>query len=160
MTRRGKKHSSKTSASGVKPPQLPAVPPTLPPEPTSRMRESTRRNVTHGPRATIDNLWRDLASGWRLARLMRLPVVDVAVSIVRAPDGRVLMPERTARQISAAFCDLPGGNIDPGDMAEEAVVRELDEEIGTRPHQLRPWIHYELPFRTRRIRLQFFRVDR
>jgi len=91
---------------------------------------------------------------------MRLPVVDVAVSIVRAPDGRVLMPERTARQISAALCDLPGGNIDPGDMAEEAVVRELDEEIGIRPHQLRPGIHYELPFRTRRIRLQFFRVDR
>lgn len=90
---------------------------------------------------------------------MRLPVVDVAVSIVRAPDGRVLVAERTARQVAAGFWELPGGKIDPGETAAQAATRELDEEIGIRPLALRPWIVYEHAFRTKRVRLHFFRVD-
>ena len=91
---------------------------------------------------------------------MGIPVVEVASSIVRAPNGHVLMAERTAGQISAGFWELPGGKIDPGETAEQAAVRELQEEIGIRAVQLRPWIRYEHVFRLRRIRLQFFRVDR
>lgn len=90
---------------------------------------------------------------------MHLPVVDVAVSIVRAPDGRVLVAERTARQTAAGFWELPGGKIDAGETAQAAAARELHEEIGIHPHALRPWIRYEHAFRTKRVRLTFFRVD-
>jgi len=90
---------------------------------------------------------------------MRLPVVDVAVAIVRAADGRVLLAERTARQLAAGFWELPGGKIDSGESAVQAAARELEEEVGIHATKLRPWIAYEHAFRTRRIRLQFFRVD-
>ncbi len=89
---------------------------------------------------------------------MQLPVVDVAVSIVQSPDGRVLLAERTARQVAAGFWELPGGKIDSGETAPEAARRELDEEIGIVPHELRPWAAYEHAFRTKRVRLHFFRV--
>lgn len=91
---------------------------------------------------------------------MRDAVIDVAVSIVRRADGRVLLAERTARQISAGFWELPGGKIDAGETAAQAAARELHEEIGVEAEQLVPWIVYEHAFPTRRVRLHFFRVER
>jgi 8-oxo-dGTP diphosphatase len=90
---------------------------------------------------------------------MRLPVIDVAVNIVRAPDGRVLLAERTPRQVAAGFWELPGGKIDAGETPAQAAARELDEEIGIQPHGLRRWISYEHAFPTKRVRLHFFRVE-
>jgi 8-oxo-dGTP diphosphatase len=91
---------------------------------------------------------------------MRAPILDVAVSIVRTSDGRVLMAERTPGQLSPGFWELPGGKVDPGETAEQAAARELEEEIGIRAESLTPWISYEHAFRLRRIRLHFFKVDR
>jgi len=87
------------------------------------------------------------------------PTVDVAVTIVRRADGYVLLAERTARQIAPGFWELPGGKIDPGETPEQAAARELYEEIGIRPRALRPWAVYEHAFRTKRVRLNFFRVE-
>ena len=47
-------------------------------------------------------------------------IVDVAACIVRSPDGRVLMAERTAGQISPGFWELPGGKVDPGETPRAA----------------------------------------
>jgi 8-oxo-dGTP diphosphatase len=87
-------------------------------------------------------------------------MLEVAASIVRMPDGRVLMAERTAGQISPGFWELPGGKIDSGESAEHAAVRELDEEVGIRALSVRPWISYVHTFPLRRIRLHFFKVER
>lgn len=81
------------------------------------------------------------------------------MSIVSAPDGRVLMAERTPKQLSPGFWELPGGKIDPGESPQEAAIRELEEEIGIRALSLTPWIRYEHAFRVRRIRLHFFKVN-
>lgn len=89
-----------------------------------------------------------------------LPVVDVAVGIVQRADGRVLMAERSARQIAAGYWEVPGGKIDPGETAAEAAARELHEEVGIRVQALKPWQTYEHAFRTRRVRLHCFRIER
>lgn len=86
--------------------------------------------------------------------------VDVAVAVVRDATGRVLLAERTPRQISAGFWELPGGKIDDGETAQQAAARELAEEAGLQAEVLAPWIVYEHAFPTRRIRLHFFRVPR
>jgi 8-oxo-dGTP diphosphatase len=85
--------------------------------------------------------------------------VDVAVSIVRSNDGRVLLAERTANQIAAGFWELPGGKIDRGETPAEAAARELAEEVGIIARGLRPWVVYDHAFRRKRVRLHFFRVD-
>jgi 8-oxo-dGTP diphosphatase len=90
---------------------------------------------------------------------MRLPIIDVAVNIVHAPDGRVLLAQRTKRQIAAGFWELPGGKVDPGETPAQAAARELEEEIGIAPHRLRRWISYEHAYATKRVRLHFFRVE-
>lgn len=86
--------------------------------------------------------------------------IDVAVCIVQATDGRVLMAERTARQLSAGYWELPGGKVDPGETPQQAAVRELAEEIGISADGVRPWIRYAHQFRLRRLHLHFFRIDR
>jgi 8-oxo-dGTP diphosphatase len=85
--------------------------------------------------------------------------VDVAVNVVRSKDGRVLLAERTPRQIAAGFWELPGGKVDPGETPAEAAVRELAEEIGIAAQGFRPWIVYEHAFPRKRVRLHFFYVD-
>lgn len=90
---------------------------------------------------------------------MALPVVDVAVSVVRSPEGRVLLAERTAGQVAPGFWELPGGKIDPGETPSQAAARELEEEIGIVPTSLSPWMTYEHAFRTKRVRLHLFRVE-
>ena len=89
---------------------------------------------------------------------MREPVLDVSVCVVRSPDGRVLLAERTARQVAAGFWELPGGKVDPGENPAQAAARELREETGLNPVALESWISYEHQFPTRRLRLHFFRA--
>jgi len=91
---------------------------------------------------------------------MRSAPIDVAVCIVQAADGRVLMAQRTARQLSAGYWELPGGKVDPGETPQQAAVRELAEETGITALSVRPWIRYGHAFPLRRLRLFFFRIDR
>lgn len=90
---------------------------------------------------------------------MRGLPIDVAVNVVRDASGRVLLAQRTPRQVSAGFWELPGGKIDGGESAALAAQRELEEEIGIHAQRLVPWMVYEHAFPTKRVRLHFFRVE-
>ena len=51
-----------------------------------------------------------------------------AALIVR--DGQVLIGQRRPDQPMASQWEFPGGKIEAGESAEQALVRELDEELG------------------------------
>jgi 8-oxo-dGTP diphosphatase len=85
--------------------------------------------------------------------------VDVAACIVRSGEGNVLLAERSARQVSAGYWEIPGGKIDSGESPEAAAARELREEVGLEVRALRPWITYDYAFPTKTIRLHFFAAD-
>lgn len=89
-----------------------------------------------------------------------LPIVDVAVGVVRNAQGRVLFAQRTPRQVAAGFWELPGGKIDADETAADAAARELREETGIEATRLRPWRRDVYAFRTKRVRLHFFHVER
>lgn len=54
----------------------------------------------------------------------------VAAALLTTPDGRVLITQRRADQALALKWELPGGKIEPGESPEQALARELGEEIG------------------------------
>ncbi|MFP5371585.1 MAG: Nudix family hydrolase [Actinomycetes bacterium] len=87
-------------------------------------------------------------------------MVDVAVGVVRAPDGRVLLAQRRAGKDAAGFWEIPGGQVDPGENAAQAAARELLEEVGVHVHDLVPWRVYEHDFPGKRVRLHWFHVRR
>jgi len=53
-----------------------------------------------------------------------------AALIVR--EGEVLIGQRRADQPMASLWEFPGGKIEPGESAQEALARELAEELGIR----------------------------
>ncbi|RIJ77830.1 (deoxy)nucleoside triphosphate pyrophosphohydrolase [Nakamurella silvestris] len=52
----------------------------------------------------------------------------VAAAIVR--DGRVLAARRTHPRREAGKWELPGGKVEPGETPQDALVREIAEELG------------------------------
>jgi 8-oxo-dGTP diphosphatase len=92
--------------------------------------------------------------------LLGRPVVDVAVGVLRAPDGRVLLTERKPGKDAAGFWELPGGQVEPGESPVQAAARELLEEVGVCADELVPWRVYEHDFPSKRVRLHWFNVRR
>ena len=59
--------------------------------------------------------------------MTKLVLVSAAALIDR--DGRVLMTTRPADRDYAGMWEFPGGKVDPGESPEEALRRELKEEL-------------------------------
>ena len=53
----------------------------------------------------------------------------VACALVDA-DRRVLIAQRPAGKQLAGLWEFPGGKLEPGETPEEALIRELEEELG------------------------------
>lgn len=62
-----------------------------------------------------------------MARVDQRRVV-VGAAVLR--DGRLLAARRTAPAAAAGRWELPGGKVEPGERPEDALVRELREELG------------------------------
>ena len=54
----------------------------------------------------------------------------VAAIIVREPDSKILICQRTKDQPLPLKWEFPGGKIEPGEEPAAALRRELDEELG------------------------------
>ena len=61
---------------------------------------------------------------------MSVKVVLVAACALIDADGRVLIAERPAGKSMAGLWEFPGGKVDPGERPEDALIRELKEELG------------------------------
>jgi len=61
-----------------------------------------------------------------------LNLVLVSAAALIDPDGRVLLAQRPEGKSMAGLWEFPGGKIMPGETPEQALIRELSEELGIR----------------------------
>ena len=61
-----------------------------------------------------------------------MPVLLVAACALIDADGRVLIAQRPQGKSMAGLWEFPGGKVEPGETPEEALIRELREELGIR----------------------------
>jgi 8-oxo-dGTP diphosphatase len=59
-----------------------------------------------------------------------VPVVLVAAVALIDADGRVLLAERPPGKAMAGLWEFPGGKVGPGETPEQALIREIKEELG------------------------------
>lgn len=66
-------------------------------------------------------------------------LVVVAVALIDG-DGKVLVQQRPAGKQMAGLWEFPGGKVEPGEVVEHALARELSEELGivVDPKDLKP----------------------
>ena len=56
-------------------------------------------------------------------------ILVVAVVLIDR-DGRVLLSKRPSGKSMAGLWEFPGGKVENGEVPEEALIRELKEELG------------------------------
>lgn len=88
------------------------------------------------------------------------PLVEVAVGVLIQPDGRFLLTSRPAGKVYAGYWEFPGGKLEAGESVEQALVRELDEELGLvlDPRAIRRWREQVVDYPHALVRLHFCRV--
>ena len=87
------------------------------------------------------------------------PALRFVVAALIMRGGEVLICQRRPDQPMALQWEFPGGKIEPGESAEEALARELDEELGIRATIGPPVTHIRHNYRNGgAVDLQFFAV--
>ena len=64
----------------------------------------------------------------------------VAIGVIVAADGRVLIDQRPPEVIGGGLWEFPGGKVEAGESPETALSRELFEEVGITPTAAEPLI--------------------
>jgi 8-oxo-dGTP diphosphatase len=80
------------------------------------------------------------------------------IGILERPDGRVLFERRASNKTLSTYWKLPGGKIDADECAREALIREMQEELGIRVTRVRPWITRTVDYPHGRFLLSIFRI--
>ena len=87
----------------------------------------------------------------------RVPV-DVAVGVLVAADGEFLLTSRPAGKVYAGYWEFPGGKLEAGETVEQALRRELHEELGITIGAAHPWKVEMMDYPHARVRLHFCKV--
>lgn len=84
--------------------------------------------------------------------------VDVAVGVLIRPDGSFLLTSRPPGKVYAGYWEFPGGKLEPGETVEQALRRELQEEIGITIGPVEPWKVERVDYPHALVRLSFCKV--
>jgi len=88
-----------------------------------------------------------------------VPLIPVACGVLLDGEGRLLIAQRPAGKIAAGKWEFPGGKIEPGETALEALRRELHEELGIFVRRARPLLRFRHDYRDRHVVLDTWCVD-
>ncbi|WP_271008500.1 NUDIX domain-containing protein [Paucibacter sp. B51] len=92
----------------------------------------------------------------------RVPV-EVAVGVLverdaQGREGRFLLTSRPEGKVYAGYWEFPGGKLEAGETVEQALRRELQEELGITIGAAQPWQELVMDYPHARVRLHFCKV--
>ena len=85
-------------------------------------------------------------------------IVHVAAAVITRPDGSFLLGQRAPGTFYPGYWEFPGGKVEAGETPRDALVRELDEELGIQVTALQPWITRSHVYEHAHVCLHFFKV--
>ena len=88
-----------------------------------------------------------------------MKILNIAVGIIRNAQGEIFITRRAADAHMANKWEFPGGKIESGESPEQALKRELQEEVGITATEASLFDKLEYQFPDRHITLWFFLVE-
>ena len=85
-------------------------------------------------------------------------VVEVAVGVLIQADGQFLLTSRPHGKVYQGYWEFPGGKLEHGEDVEQALRRELFEEIGVSVGEVHPWQVEMVDYPHALVRLHFCKV--
>ncbi len=85
-------------------------------------------------------------------------VVEVAVGVLMKTDGQFLLTSRPQGKVYAGYWEFPGGKLEAGESVEQALRRELQEELGITIAQAQAWKTQMVDYPHALVRLHFCKV--
>ena len=85
-------------------------------------------------------------------------LVEVAVGVLVLPNGDFLLTSRPPGKVYEGYWEFPGGKLEPGETVEQALRRELMEEIGISIAAVQPWKIKIVDYPHALVRLNFCKV--
>lgn len=78
---------------------------------------------------------------------VEVKAVHIAVGVVFNSLGKILVALRPEHKLQGGLWEFPGGKVEPGETVEQALQRELLEEVGIEINSPQPltqcWHHYK-----------------
>jgi 8-oxo-dGTP diphosphatase len=88
------------------------------------------------------------------------PLVQVAVGVLLQGDGAFLLTSRPPGKVYAGYWEFPGGKLEAGETVQQALARELHEEIGIDIEDCTLWKVERVDYPHALVQLNFCRVTR
>jgi 8-oxo-dGTP diphosphatase len=85
-------------------------------------------------------------------------LVEVAVGVLLRADGAFLLTSRPPGKVYEGYWEFPGGKLEAGESVEQALRRELEEEIGITIGAVHAWRTELVDYPHALVRLNFCRV--
>jgi 8-oxo-dGTP diphosphatase len=85
-------------------------------------------------------------------------LVQVAVGVLVRPDDSFLLTSRPQGKAYAGYWEFPGGKLEKGETVEQALRRELQEEIGITVHDCTLWKTERIDYPHALVQLNFCKV--
>ena len=85
-------------------------------------------------------------------------LVQVAVGVLVLEDGSFLLTSRPTGKAYAGYWEFPGGKLEADETVEEALRRELQEEIGITIHDCTLWKMERIDYPHALVQLNFCKV--
>ncbi len=89
---------------------------------------------------------------------LTLKKIHVAAGILMDADGRLLITDRSRADAMQQYWEFPGGKLATGESAEEALGRELAEELGIAVRSFDHLCSLEHDYTETRVAIDFFLV--
>lgn len=96
---------------------------------------------------------------------MKLPLtihpslIHVAVGVVFNKMGQVLVALRPSHKLQGGLWEFPGGKVEPGENVQEALKRELLEEVGIEVAQAIPLVQCNYDYNNRHVWLDVWQIN-
>ena len=90
---------------------------------------------------------------------MSVSRVHVAVGVVRNPQGQILIARRPPHVHQGDLWEFPGGKIESGETLQQALQREMHEELGIEVSHARPLIRIPYGYSDKQVLLDVWLID-